>query len=463
MYDKQHTILQPVTVSGIGLHTGKPATMTFYPAPENHGYVFRRVDMEGSPMVPADVDNVVDTQRGTTIEANGARVHTVEHTLAALAGLQIDNCLIELDGPEPPIMDGSSIAFIEALNGAGLHEQQADREYFVVDQPIHYYESDRQVDLAALPMDDFRVTVMIDYNSPVLGPQHATLLNIENFASEFANSRTFCFLHELEALASAGLIKGGDINNAIVVVDREVTPVELDRLAVLFERPNIQVAEEGILNNIDLRHRNEPARHKLLDLIGDLALIGAPLKGQILAARPGHKANVELAKRIKSLLKQKKIQKKYQQGASSDGVIFDINAISKILPHRYPFLLVDKIVAFSENEIEGVKNVTFNEPFFQGHFPGNPVMPGVLQLEAMGQVGGILLLNKVENPENVWVYFVGMNNIRFKKPVIPGDVLHMKLQMDSLRRGMCKMFGKAYVNGKLVCEAELTAAVVEKK
>ncbi|MFN8394351.1 MAG: bifunctional UDP-3-O-[3-hydroxymyristoyl] N-acetylglucosamine deacetylase/3-hydroxyacyl-ACP dehydratase [Bacteroidia bacterium] len=462
MYDKQHTIQKSVTVSGIGLHTGKPATMTFYPAPENHGFVFRRVDIEGSPLVPADVDNVVDTQRGTTIEANGARVHTVEHTLAALAGLQIDNCLIDLDGPEPPIMDGSSIAFIEALNSVGLSEQQADREYFVVDQPIHYYESDRQVDLAALPMDDFRVTVMIDYNSPVLGPQHATLLNIENFASEFANSRTFCFLHELEALASAGLIKGGDINNAIVVVDREVTPIELDRLAVLFERPNIQVAEEGILNNIDLRHRNEPARHKLLDLIGDLALIGAHLKGQILAARPGHKANVELAKKIKSLLKQKKIQKKYQQN-QSDGVVFDINAISKILPHRYPFLLVDKIVSFSENEIEGVKNVTFNEPFFQGHFPGNPVMPGVLQLEAMGQVGGILLLNKVPNPENVWVYFVGMNNIRFKKPVIPGDVLHMKLQMDSLRRGMCKMFGKAYVNGKLVCEAELTAAVVEKK
>lgn len=461
MYEKQHTIQQPVSVTGVGLHTGKPATMTFNPAPENHGYVFRRTDLPGAPMVAADVDNVVDTQRGTTIEANGARVHTVEHTLAALAGLQIDNCLIDLDGPEPPIMDGSSVNFIEALMRAGLHEQQADREFFVVDQPIHYYESDRQVDLAALPMDDFRVTVMIDYNSPVLGSQHATMLNIENFATEFADSRTFCFLHELEALANAGLIKGGDINNAIVVVDREVTPSELERLSTLFERPNIEVAEEGILNNIDLRHRNEPARHKLLDLIGDLALIGAPLKGQILAARPGHKANVEFARKIKSLLKQKKIQKKYQQ-KEADGVIFDINAIQKILPHRYPFLLVDKITAFSENEISGVKNVTMNEPYFQGHFPGNPVMPGVLQLEAMAQVGGILLLNKVENPEKVWVYFLAINNARFKKMVIPGDVITFKLQLDSLKRNICKMYGKAYVEGKLVCEAELVAAVVDK-
>jgi UDP-3-O-[3-hydroxymyristoyl] N-acetylglucosamine deacetylase / 3-hydroxyacyl-[acyl-carrier-protein] dehydratase len=461
MYIKQHTIQQPVSVTGTGLHTGKPVTMTFCPAPENHGYVFRRVDLAGSPLVPADIDNVVDTQRGTTIEAHGARVHTVEHTLAALAGLQIDNCIIDLDGPEPPIMDGSSALFIDALAKAGLLEQQADREYFIVDQPIHYYESDRQVDLAALPMDDFRVTVMIDYNSPVLGSQHATMLNIEHFTTEFANSRTFCFLHELEALASAGLIKGGDLTNAIVVVDRNVTTEELERLSILFDRPNIKIAEEGILNNIDLRHRNEPARHKLLDLIGDLALIGAPIKGQILAARPGHKANVEFAKKIKSLLKQKKIQKKYQQ-KEAEGVIFDINAIQKILPHRYPFLLVDKITAFSENEISGVKNVTVNEPYFQGHFPGNPVMPGVLQIEAMAQVGGILLLNKVENPDKVWVYFLAINNARFKKMVIPGDVLTFKLQLDSLKRNICKMFGKAYVDGKLVCEAELVAALVDK-
>lgn len=462
MYEKQHTIKQQVSVSGVGLHTGKPVKMTFNPAPENHGYVFRRTDLPDSPSVAADCDNVVDTQRGTTIEQNGARVHTVEHTLAALAGLQIDNCLIDLDGPEPPIMDGSSYLFIEALESAGLIEQEADREFFVVDQPIHYYENDRQVDLAVLPMDDFRVTVMIDYNSPVLGSQHATLLNIENFAKEFADSRTFVFLHELEQLASAGLIKGGDINNAIVVVDREVTAPELERLATIFEKPNIEVAEEGILNNIELRHRNEPARHKLLDLIGDLALIGAPIKGQVLAARPGHKANVELAKKIKSLIKQKKIQKKYQQGTQAEGVIFDINAIAKILPHRYPFLLVDKITEFSENEITGVKNVTMNEPFFQGHFPGNPIMPGVLQLEAMAQVGGILLLNKVDNPEDVWVYFLAINNARFRKMVIPGDILTFKLELESLKRNICKMSGKGYVDGKVVCEADLIAALVDK-
>ncbi|MEM7037259.1 MAG: bifunctional UDP-3-O-[3-hydroxymyristoyl] N-acetylglucosamine deacetylase/3-hydroxyacyl-ACP dehydratase, partial [Bacteroidota bacterium] len=441
MYEKQHTIQQPVTVSGVGLHTGNMVSMTFNPAPENHGYKFRRVDLENSPIIHADVDNVVDTSRGTTIEENGARVHTVEHTLAALAGLQIDNCLIDLDAPEPPVMDGSSMMFIEALQKAGMVEQNADREFFVVDQPIHYYENERQVDLAAMPLDDFRVTVMIDYNSPILGSQHATLLNIDQFANEFANSRTFCFLHELEQLVAAGLIKGGDLNNAIVVVDKEVSTDELTRLQTLFQKPNIEVAEEGILNNIELRYRNEPARHKLLDLIGDLALIGAPIKSQILAARPGHKANVAFAKKIKSLIKQKKIQKKYQK-KEADGVIFDINAIQKILPHRYPMLLVDKITAFSETEIEGVKNVTMNEPFFQGHFPGNPIMPGVLQLEAMAQVGGILLLNKVDNPEDVWVYFLAINNARFRKMVIPGDTITFKLKLDSLKRNICKMNGK---------------------
>lgn len=462
MYEKQHTLTQPVTVTGRGLHTGASATMTFNPAPEHHGYVFRRIDLPGMPTVRADVDLVVDTQRGTTIEENGARVHTVEHTLAALAGLQIDNCLIDLDGPEPPIMDGSAKHFIEALQTAGLVEQEADREFFVIDQPIHYHENDRQVDLAAMPMDDFRVTVMIDYNSPVLGIQHATLMNIEQFPAEFAASRTFCFLHELEQLAAAGLIKGGDLDNAIVVVDKEVNKVELERLAHLFQKPNIEVLEEGILNNIELRYRNEPARHKLLDLIGDLALIGAPIKAQILAARPGHKANVEFARKIKSLIKQKKIQKKYQTKEAASGVVFDINAITKILPHRYPFLLVDKITAFSENEIEGIKNVTMNEPYFQGHFPGNPVMPGVLQLEAMAQVGGILLLNKVPNPDQVWVYLIAFNNARFRKMVIPGDTIVFKLQLESLKRNICKMQGKGYVDGKVVCEAELIAGVVDK-
>lgn len=462
MYEKQHTIQQPISVTGVGLHTGKSVTMTFNPAPENHGYVFRRIDLEGSPIVHADVDNVVDTTRGTTIEENGARVHTVEHTLAACAGLQIDNCLIDLDGPEPPVMDGSSYMFIEALQKAGIVEQNADREFFVVDQPIHYYENERQVDLAALPLEEFRVTVMIDYNSPVLGSQHATLLNIDHFEKEFASSRTFCFLHELEQLVNAGLIKGGDVNNAIVVVDKEVSGEELERLSKLFQKPNIEVAEEGILNNIELRYRNEPARHKLLDLIGDLALIGAPIKSQILAARPGHAANVEFARKIKSIIKQKKIQRKYQKKEAA-GMVFDINAIQKILPHRYPFLLVDRITAFSESEIEGIKNVTASEPYFQGHFPGNPIMPGVLQLEAMAQVGGILLLNKVENPEDVWVYFLAINNARFRKMVIPGDTITFKLKLDSLKRNICKMHGKGYVDGKVVCEADLTAGLVDKE
>ena len=462
MYEKQHTIQQPVSVKGVGLHTGVEATLTFNPAPENHGYVFRRIDLEGQPTVKADVDNVVDTARGTTIADGKAKVHTVEHTLAALAGLQIDNCLIDLDGPEPPVMDGSSIHFIQALREVGLEEQEADREFYVIDQPIHYYENERQVDLAAVPLDDFRVTVMIDYNSPVLGSQHATLINIDQFEQEFADSRTFCFLHELEQLVDAGLIKGGDLNNAIVVVDKEVTKDELGRLSELFQKPSIEVAKEGILNNLELRHRNEPARHKLLDLIGDLALIGGPVKAQILAARPGHKANVEFAKKIKSQIKQRKIQKRYQ-GKETEGVVFDINAIQKILPHRYPFLLIDKITEFTETEIKGVKNVTMNEPFFQGHFPGNPVMPGVLQIEAMAQAGGILLLNKVDNPEEFWVYFLAINNARFKKMVIPGDILHFTLKLDTFKRNICKMHGKGYVDGKVVVEADLVAALVKKE
>ena len=462
MYEKQHTIQQPVSVSGVGLHTGAKVTMTFNPAPENHGFVFRRIDLEGSPTVKADVDNVVDVSRGTTIAEGKAKVHTVEHTLAALAGLQIDNCLIDLDGPEPPVMDGSSKMFIEALRQTGILEQNADREFFVVDQPIHYYENERLVHLSALPLDELRIMVVIDYNSPVLGSQHATLINIDQFEQEFADSRTFCFLHELEQLVAAGLIKGGDLDNAIVVVDKEVSKDELDRLSELFQKPSIEVAKEGILNNLELRYRNEPARHKLLDLIGDLALIGAPIKGQITAVRPGHKANVEFAKKIKSVIKQKKIKKKYQS-KEEDGVVFDINAIQKILPHRYPFLLIDKITAFSETEIEGVKNVTMNEPYFQGHFPGNPVMPGVLQIEAMAQVGGILLLNKVPNPEDVWVYFLAINNARFKKMVIPGDTIHFHLKMNNLKRNICKMHGKGYVNGKLVCEADLIAGLVDKE
>ncbi|MCS7077171.1 MAG: bifunctional UDP-3-O-[3-hydroxymyristoyl] N-acetylglucosamine deacetylase/3-hydroxyacyl-ACP dehydratase [Bacteroidia bacterium] len=461
MTDKQCTLKEAITVSGVGLHTGLLVNMTLRPAPENHGIKFKRLDVEGHPIIDADVDNVVDTSRGTTLAAGNVKIHTVEHTLAALAGMSIDNVLVELDAPEPPIMDGSAKYFVEAIEKSGIEKQSADREYFVVDQNIHYSDPNKQIDMAALPLNGYRMTVMVDYNSPVLGSQHATILDINDFAKEIASCRTFCFLHELESLLKAGLIKGGDVNNAIVVVDRQVTDEELEYLAKLFNKPKVSVSQ-GILNNIKLHFHNEPARHKLLDLIGDLALVGAPLKAQILAARPGHSANVAFAKKIKAAIRAKKITKQYQTGSSNNAVVFDINAIQKILPHRYPFLLVDKVTYFDDKKIIGIKNVTINEPFFVGHFEGNPIMPGVLQLEAMAQVGGILLLNTIKNPSDVWVYFVAIDNARFKKPVIPGDQIVFELEMVSLKRGICKMNGKATVEGKLVSEAELVASVIPK-
>ena len=460
MAEKQKTIQSSVSVSGVGLHTGEQVIMTFVPAPENHGYVFQRTDLDNQPLIRADVENVVDTSRGTTIAENGAKMHTVEHTLAALVGLQIDNILIQVDGSEPPAMDGSAKAFSDALESAGIVEQEANREFFVIDEPIYYTENDRKVELTALPGSDFHATVMIDFGSDVLKAQHASLTDITEFPKSYANSRTFCFLHELEALHKAGLIKGGSLDSAVVVVDREVTKEEIQRLQEIFSKPKIEI-KEGILNNSGLHYENEPARHKLLDLLGDLALTGMPIKGHIMASRPGHKANVELARRIKAKIKQKKIASRFQK-EEKKGVIFDINAIHEILPHRYPFLLVDKITDFTENTIRGIKNVTINEPFFQGHFPGNPIMPGVLQVEALGQVGGILLLNTIENPKSIWVYFVAIDNVRFKKPVIPGDTLVLELEMTALRRGICKMSGKAFVDGQLVCSADMMASVVPK-
>ncbi|MEM9986087.1 MAG: bifunctional UDP-3-O-[3-hydroxymyristoyl] N-acetylglucosamine deacetylase/3-hydroxyacyl-ACP dehydratase, partial [Bacteroidota bacterium] len=446
MFLKQHTLKNSASVSGVGLHTGKSATLTFKPAAENHGLVFQRIDLEGKPQIPADVDLVVDTQRGTTLGTKEAKVHTVEHVMAALAGMQLDNVLIELDGPEPPIMDGSAMEFIHALSEAGLAEQAADREIFVIDEAIQYAEQDREVELAALPSPEFRSTVMIDFNSESLHAQHAILHGIENFSAQIADSRTFCFLHELAALRQAGLIKGGSLESALVFVEKEVPSTDLKELMEQFGVSHDGTLDPGLLNPEGFRHSNEPARHKLLDLIGDLALVGMPVQGHIMAARPGHKANVELAKRIKAKIKQQRIARRFQKD-DKKGVIFDINAIAEILPHRYPFLLVDKILDFTETTITGVKNVTINEPFFQGHFPGNPIMPGVLIVEAMGQVGGILLLNIIENPQSIWVYFVAFDNVRFKKPVIPGDTLVMELEMTALKRSICKMTGKAYVDG----------------
>ncbi|MVN92052.1 bifunctional UDP-3-O-[3-hydroxymyristoyl] N-acetylglucosamine deacetylase/3-hydroxyacyl-ACP dehydratase [Mucilaginibacter aquatilis] len=462
---KQRTIKAAVAVSGTGLHTGESVTMTFNPAPENHGFKFRRVDLPGSPVIDADVDNVTDTSRGTTITQNGASVSTVEHVLAALVGLEFDNMLIDLDGPETPIMDGSSMPFVSALVEAGYVEQDADREYYHIPYNIHYSETDRKVEMVAMPLDDdYRFTCMVDYNSPVLGTQHATISSLSEFKKEVASSRTFCFLHELEMLLKHNLIKGGDINNAIVVVDKHVDKEELAHLATLFNREDIDVAPQGILNNIELRHQNEPARHKLLDMIGDLALVGVPLRGHIMAARPGHAANVAFAKKIKSLIKKERSRKHIKVYNPNMKPVYDTVQIMNILPHRPPMLLVDKILELTKTHVVGLKGVTMNEPFFQGHFPGAPVMPGVLQIEAMAQTGGILVLNTVPDPENWLTLFLKIENARFKDKVLPGDTLIFRCDLVApIRRGIAQMKGIGMVGEKIVVEAELMAQIVKYK
>ncbi len=460
---RQTTIKNPVTISGVGLHTGKHVNLTFRPAPDNHGYKFKRIDLPGEPIIDADVDNVVDTSRGTTLSQNGAKISTTEHALAALVGMEVDNVLIDVDGPEVPIMDGSSKAYLEAIEKAGIVELKAERIYFELKEILTFEEPSRKVEMLAVPSADYRITVMVDYNSPVLGTQHAQMHLISEFKDEIAPCRTFCFLHELEMLVKHNLIKGGDLDNAIVVVDRPVSQQKLDELAALFNKPHVEIKEKGILNNVQLHFQNEPARHKLLDIVGDLALVGMPVKAHILAARPGHACNVEFARKIKQLIKKEKVKSPVPTFDLSSPPVFDINKISKFLPHRYPFLLIDKIIELTETKVTGVKNVTMNEWFFQGHFPENPVMPGVLMIEAMAQTGGILVLNTVPDPENYWTYFLRIDQARFKQKVMPGDTLIFDLELVSpIRRGICHMQGKAYVGDKVVMEAEMMAQIVKK-
>jgi UDP-3-O-[3-hydroxymyristoyl] N-acetylglucosamine deacetylase/3-hydroxyacyl-[acyl-carrier-protein] dehydratase len=465
MTEKQRTLKESIVFNGVGLHTGEAVTMEICPAIDNHGYKFQRIDLENQPVIKADVDYVVATDRGTTLEQNGARVYTTEHVLAALYACQVDNALIKISGPEIPIMDGSAILFVNEIERVGYEEQSAEREYLELNENIPWEDLEKGIEFLAIPDINYRLTVMVDYNSPVLGTQHASMYKLSDFKKEIAKCRTFVFLKELEYLASNNLIKGGDLDNAIVLVDRtDIAQEELNRLAKLLGKDKLQVSIDGIgvLNSTKLQYENEPARHKLLDIVGDLALVGKPIKAHILAARPGHSGNVRFAKVLKE-----QIKKQQNQGRHFDltkDPVYDVNDIERILPHRYPFLMVDKIIEIHENSILGVKNITMNEPQFTGHFPGNPVFPGVLQIEAMAQVGGIFALTKVEDPHLYSTYFMKIDNVRFKQKVMPGDTVVFELILTSpIRRGLVEMSGKAFVNGKVVSEASMLAQIIKDK
>ena len=460
----QRTIGNESSCVGIGLHTGVETKITFKPAPEDFGIRFKRMDIEGSPEIRADIDHVVDISRGTTIEENGVKIHTVEHALAACVGIGLDNVLIELTEKEPPVMDGSSIDFVEALLKSGIVKQDAPRNYLHIDEAVSYSDIERGVDIHIMPSDQFRITFMIDYKYKSLGTQFTTMDQLEqNFAKEIAPARTFCFLSEVETLKENGLIQGGNLDNAVVIVDKEIDQLEADNLRGLFGiKQEISLGANGILNGKKLRFENEPVRHKALDLIGDLALLGMPLQGHVIASKSGHAANVELVKRIKKVYEKKILRQRFQKSISSD-YLFDINSILNLLPHRYPFVLVDRIIDFTPGEkLTAIKNVTINEPFFQGHFPNQPVMPGVLVLEAMAQAGSFLVLNSVENPMKKNMFFSSLSEAKFRHPIIPGDQLRIEMILEKFKLGTAFLVGKGYVGDKLVAEGKLKATGVDR-
>ncbi|MCO5287611.1 MAG: bifunctional UDP-3-O-[3-hydroxymyristoyl] N-acetylglucosamine deacetylase/3-hydroxyacyl-ACP dehydratase [Chitinophagaceae bacterium] len=458
----QHTLKEEVTISGAGIHTGKSVTMRIKPAPGHHGIQFQRVDLPNQPTIKADVDNVVDTNRSTTIEANGGRVGTIEHLMAALTGMEIDNALIEINAEEVPILDGSAGEFIELLDKAGVTKQKEEKVYYKLHHNVSLEDPAKKVEMVALPYNGYRINTLIDFNSQVLGTQHADLKSLADFKAEIASCRTFCFFHELEALVNNNLIKGGDINNAIVVVDKQVDEEQVKRISKVFHKTDVKVSEAGILNNLTLRFPNEPARHKLLDVVGDLSLVGYPFKAHIIANRPGHSTNIKFAKKIKEHIKKYKYRENIPHYDPTLPPLLDIQQVENTLPHRFPFLLVDKIIELTDHHVVAIKNVTFNEPFFQGHFPSNSVMPGVLIVEALAQAGGFIAIPR-DTTDKYDTYFLKIENCKFKQKVVPGDTLILKMELVSpIRRGICEMKGTAFVGDKLVAEAVLIAQIIKR-